>query len=63
MLNELNFFPNWKNLKNSEKLGKKILSLPISEEHSEKEIIYISQKIKEFLNIKKNKINLRQFSL
>ncbi len=50
MLNELNFFPSGKSLKNSKKLGNKILSLPISEEHSEKEIIFISQKIKEFFN-------------
>ena len=48
MLNELNFFPNGKKLINSKKLGKKILSLPISEEHSEKEILYISKKIKQF---------------
>lgn len=48
MLNELNFFPNGKKLTNSYKLGKKILSLPISEEHSEKEILYISKKIKQF---------------
>ena len=48
MLNELNFFPNGKKLANSDKLGKKILSLPISEEHSEKEILYISKKIKQF---------------
>ena len=48
MLNELNFFPNGKKLANSDKLGKKILSLPISEEHSEKEILHISKKIKQF---------------
>tara|TARA_B100001123_G_C15298596_1_gene1020185 strand:+ start:675 stop:1781 length:1107 start_codon:yes stop_codon:yes gene_type:complete len=53
MLNELNFFPNGKSLNNSNKLGKKILSLPISEEHSEKDIYFISQKIKEFLNNEK----------
>ena len=50
MLNELNFFPKTKNLKNSKKLGQKILSLPISEEHSEKEIYYVIKKIKEFFN-------------
>ena len=48
MLNELNFFPNGKKLVNSFELGKKILSLPISEEHSEKEILHISKKIKQF---------------
>lgn len=48
MLNELNFFPNGTKLANSYKLGKKILSLPISEEHSEKEILHISKKIKQF---------------
>ena len=39
MLNELNFFPKTRKLKNSYKLGKKILSLPISEEHSRKKYI------------------------
>lgn len=48
MLNELSFFPNGKKLTNSNKLGKKILSLPISEEHSEKEILFITKKIKQF---------------
>ena len=48
MLNELNFFPKTRKLKNSYKLGKKILSLPISEEHSEKEIYFIIKKIKIF---------------
>ena len=38
MLNELTFFPKTKNLLKSKDLGKKIISLPISEEHSEKEI-------------------------
>ena len=37
-----------KKLVNSFELGKKILSLPISEEHSEKEILHISKKIKQF---------------
>jgi len=50
MLNELKFFPNTKNLKNSKGLGKKILSLPISEEHTEKEIYFVVKKIKEFFN-------------
>jgi dTDP-4-amino-4,6-dideoxygalactose transaminase len=48
MLNELNFFNYKKNLVNSNKLGKKILSLPISEEHSLKEINYICKLIKIF---------------
>ena len=47
MLNELNFFPS-SNLKKAKDLGKKILSLPISEEHSSKEIKYISNCIKNF---------------
>ncbi len=50
MLNELNFFPKGKNLINSKNLGKKILSLPISEEHTENEINYISKKIIQFYN-------------
>tara|TARA_S200000501_G_C20754700_1_gene713304 strand:+ start:132 stop:1229 length:1098 start_codon:yes stop_codon:yes gene_type:complete len=52
MLNELKFFPNTKNIKNSKNLGKKILSLPISEEHSSKQIYYISKKIINFFNNK-----------
>ena len=48
MLNELNFFPKTKNLTKSARLGKKIISLPISEEHSEKEIYFVIKKIKEF---------------
>ena len=48
MLNELNFFPNGKKLINSKKLGKKILSLPISEEHSEKRNYIYIKKIKQF---------------
>ena len=48
MLNELNFFPKSKTLKNSKKLGKKILSLPISEEHSQSEILYVANKISLF---------------
>jgi len=50
MLNELNFFPKGKNLINSKNLGKKILSLPISEEHTENEINYVSKKIIQFFN-------------
>ena len=50
MLNELNFFPKGKNLINSKNLGKKILSLPISEEHTENEINYVSKKIIQFYN-------------
>ena len=48
MLNELKFFPKTKNLTKSNNLGKKILSLPISEEHTEREIKFVAQKIKEF---------------
>ncbi len=48
MLNELSFFPSGNKLKNSKKLGKKILSLPISEEHSEKDINYVAEKILSF---------------
>ena len=47
MLNELKFFPK-SNLYNCTKLGDKILSLPISEEHSKKEIKYVSNKIISF---------------
>lgn len=52
MLNELKFFNSNKKLKNSYKLGSQILSLPISEEHKKKEIIYICKKIKNFFNKK-----------
>ena len=48
MLNELNFFKNKLKLKKSDKLGQKILSLPISEEHKLSEIKYISNLIKMF---------------
>ena len=48
MLNELSFFPKGSNLFKSKNLGKKIISLPISEEHSEKEIKYISNCIRNF---------------
>ena len=50
MLNEINFFPKGKNLINSKNLGKNILSLPISEEHNENEINYVSKKIIQFYN-------------
>ncbi len=51
MLNEIRFYKNLNNqksLKNSKNLGKKILSLPISEEHSVDEIDYVSKKIRIF---------------
>ena len=51
MLNDLNFYKKNKgsnNLINSKGLGNKILSLPITEDHSNKEIIYICKKINEF---------------
>ena len=48
MLNELKFFKNKSKLKNCKNLGKKILSIPISEEHSLKEIKFVSKKINEF---------------
>lgn len=48
MLNEINFFNCKKSFANSNKLGRKILSLPISEEHSLKEINYICKLIKFF---------------
>tara|TARA_B100000767_G_scaffold268136_2_gene287934 strand:+ start:10709 stop:11812 length:1104 start_codon:yes stop_codon:yes gene_type:complete len=41
-----------KNLKNSKNLGDKILSLPISEEHTKKEIYYVSKIVKSFFNKK-----------
>ena len=47
MLNELKFFDKRK-LINAENLGKKILSLPISEEHSKNEILYVAEKIRLF---------------
>ena len=48
MLNELKFFKNYKRLKNSNNLGNNILSLPISEEHSESEIKFVAAKINQF---------------
>ena len=50
MLNELKFFNNKNKFKNSYNLGKKILSLPISEEHSIDQIKHISKKINFFYN-------------
>ena len=50
MLNELKFFKYKKSLINSKNLGSKILSLPISEEHTEKEIEYVANKINDFFN-------------
>ena len=51
MLNELNFFPKM-NLVKAKKLGNKILSLPISEEHSKKEIYFVIKTIKNFFKKK-----------
>ena len=51
MLNELKFFPKGSKLINSKNLGKKILSLPISEEHTKKEIYFVINKIKEFFEL------------
>ena len=48
MLNELKFFEYKKKIINTNKLGSKILSLPISEEHSIGEILYICDKIRYF---------------
>ena len=51
MLNELDFYKKnrgSKGHKNSKNLGNKILSLPITEDHTKKEIIYICKKINEF---------------
>ena len=47
MLNQLKFFPQTK-LNKANNLGNKILSLPISEEHTKKEILYIIKLIKNF---------------
>ena len=41
---------NITNLCATKNLGKKILSLPISEEHTENEINYVSKKIIQFYN-------------
>ncbi len=51
MLSELNIFDDAKGkktLKNSKNLGKKIISLPISEEHTKKEIYFVIDLIKNF---------------
>ena len=56
MLNELNFFKSSRKLKKAYKLGNKILSLPISEEHSESEVKFIARSIKSFY--KKKNINI-----
>tara|TARA_Y100000590_G_scaffold456147_1_gene606149 strand:- start:2414 stop:3514 length:1101 start_codon:yes stop_codon:yes gene_type:complete len=50
MLNELKFFQCKTRLKNANKIGKNILSLPISEEHTKKEIIHVASKINVFFN-------------
>ena len=53
MLSELKVFKktiDYKSLKNSHNLGKKILSLPISEEHSLREIEFVSKTIKSFFS-------------
>ena len=50
MLNELRFFDYKKYLPKAHNLGKKIISLPISEEHSPKEIIYICKQINLFFS-------------
>ena len=47
MLNELKFF-NGKNVKKAKDLGNKILSLPISEEHTDNQIKYVVQKINSY---------------
>ena len=48
MVNKLKFFNSSKKMENSNNLGKKILSLPISEEHTAKEILYVCKKIRFF---------------
>jgi dTDP-4-amino-4,6-dideoxygalactose transaminase len=51
MLSELSIFRDSKGkktLKNSKRLGKRILSLPISEEHTKKEIYFVINLIKKF---------------
>ena len=60
MLNELSFFKYKKRFKNSNQLGKKILSLPVSEEHTKKEINYVTNKINSFFqkNIKEDIRNI-----
>ena len=56
MLSELKIFKNQKGFQNlnfSKELGKKILSLPISQDHTKKEILFIIKNIKNFF-YKKN---------
>jgi dTDP-4-amino-4,6-dideoxygalactose transaminase len=48
MLNSLKFFGKKNFLVNSDNLGKKILSLPISEEHTVRQIIFVCKKIQQF---------------
>ena len=48
MLSELKFFKYRKRINKSHNLGKYILSLPISEEHNEKEINYVCKSIIDF---------------
>jgi dTDP-4-amino-4,6-dideoxygalactose transaminase len=50
MINELKFLRYQKTFVSSKELGNKILSLPISEEHTRNEIIYICNKIIKFFN-------------
>ena len=58
MLTEISFLKkfNDKKLNNSFKLGSYILSLPISEEHSVSEVIYVTKKIKSFFKSSLNKL-------
>jgi dTDP-4-amino-4,6-dideoxygalactose transaminase len=48
MLNNLKIFEKKKFLVNSNNLGKKILSLPISEDHTNKQIAFVCKKISDF---------------
>ncbi len=57
MLNQIKFFKYKKKLTNSKNLGNKILSIPISEEHSLKEIKIVAKKINDFFLKKKNEKN------
>jgi dTDP-4-amino-4,6-dideoxygalactose transaminase len=54
MLSDLKFFNSSKRMENSNNLGQKILSLPISEEHTAKEILYVCNKIRYFFAQHKN---------
>ena len=51
MLNQLKFFPQ-KKIDKAHNLGEKILSLPISEEHNEKQILQVIKLIKNFFKKK-----------